>query len=42
MQAQMGALDTHMLIASAMEDGSSNVPSRPTRKSGLADELANM
>ena len=41
MQAQLGALDTHMLIAGAIPDGSSKVPSRTTRNCGLADELAN-
>ena len=41
MQAQLGALDAHMLIAGAIEDGSSKVPNRTTRNCGLADEFAN-
>jgi hypothetical protein len=39
-QAQLGALDAHMLISGLTEDGSCNVPSRTTRNCGLADELA--
>jgi len=41
MQAQLGALEDHMLTSGRMDDGSSNVPSRTTLNCGVADELAN-